>query len=223
MLKGQLWASSDANLVNQALMQGFKVIYLGDPISIDPYYKDKFVFASALVPDYQTMALQVDGNETGFIQMYSAALNSRAAMSMFSVIFACLYKGTNILFYIPKDAVELNYAKCLLEFLYHNFGIVTQTQTTQFEFNPAFTSKIIELLYLDNLVTAQEFLVLSDTLDDIVLRKLVVELNPMVDDPNSLECIIEWFSNYKKQLIESNRPLVNGMQYAGEVKDYACY
>ena len=221
MLKGQLFATSDINLVNQAISQGFKIIYLGDPISIDQYYKDKFVVASALVPDYNTMAMQVDGNEQGFMQMYMAALNSKAAIEMLAIIFVCLYKGMGIVFYVPQEAAGLNYAQYLLNFLEYNYGICAQTKSTQFSFNPVFTSKVVELMYLNNLITAQEFLVHSDTLDDIVLLKLVEELHPMVEDPTKLENIIGWFSNYKKELLSTGKPLINGVQYAGEDRDYA--
>lgn len=223
MLKGMLAATSDINLVNQALAQGIKVIYLGDPISIDPFYKDKFIVTSALIPDYPTLAMQVDGNDAGFVQMYTASLNSKAAIDMISIIFACLYKGINILFYIPQEALGLNYATYLLQFLQYNYGVCAQTKTSKFEFIPAFTNKVIQLLYLSDLVTAQEFLIHSDTLDDVVLRKLVSELHPMVEDPTSLECILGWFSNYKKELLTAGRPLVNGIQYADKVENYACY
>ena len=223
MLKGKLVASSDINIVNQAIASGAKVIYLGDPVSIDPYYKDKFVVASSLTPDYPTMAMQVDGNEAGFIQMYTSSLNSKAAIEMIAVILVCLYKGVNILLYVPQEAMGLNFIQCLLKFLEYNYGVTTQTNTTMFEFNPNFTSKVMELLYLNNLITSQEFLITSDTLDDMVLRKLVNELHPMVKDPNDIKCIISWFSKYKKELLDSNKPLVNGIQYAGGVNDYACY
>lgn len=223
MLKGKLVASSDINTVNQALTSGAKVIYLGDPVSIDPYYKDKFVVATSLIPDYPTMAMQVDGNEAGFVQMYTSSLNSKAAIEMIAVILVCLYKGVNILLYVPQEAMSLNFIQCLLKFLEYNYGVTTQTNTTMFEFNPNFTSKVMELLYLNNLITSQEFLITSDTLDDMVLRKLVNELHPMVKDPTDINCIINWFSKYKKELLDSNKSLVNGIQYAGGVNDYACY
>ena len=223
MIKGQLWATSDINLVNQALMQGFKVVYLGDPISIDPAYKEKFVVATSLVPDYQTMALQVDGNIDGFIQMYMSSLNSKAAMEMMSVILVCLYKGINILFYLPPEASGLNYVQYLLQYIEFNFGITTQTKTSQFMFNHEFTGRIIELLYLNELVTAQEFLINSNSLDDMTIRKLVTDLHPVVNDPTKLNQIITWMSNYKDELIKAGMPLINGIQYAGKVEDYGCY
>lgn len=223
MLKGQLWATSDLQLVNQALAQGFKVIYLGDPISIEPNYKDHFVVATSLVPDYQTMALKIDGNENGFVDMYIASLNSKAAMDMMSVILVCLYKGINILFYLPQDAAGLNFVQYLLQYIEFNFGIKTQTKTTQYIFNPEYTGRIIELLYLNNLVTAQEFLINSVSLDEMSIRKLVVDLHPVIDDPTDLNQIIAWFSKYKEELIKTNKPLINGIQYAGKVEDYGCY
>lgn len=223
MLKGQLWATSDINLVDQAIVNGFKIIYLGDPISIDPMHKNNFVVASALVPDYQTLSLQVDGNERGFIEMYVASLNSKAAIEMISVILACLFRGTSIMFYLPKESQGLNFINYLLDFIKYNYGVETQTKSTQFSFNPEFSGKVIELLYLNNLVSSQEFLLNSENLDNMTLRKLVNELHPMVKDPRDINEIIKWFSSYKDALISSQKPLINGIQYAGKVSDYGCY
>lgn len=222
MLKGQLWATSDINLVNQAMMQGFKVIYLGDPISLDPMYKERFVVSTALTPDYQTLSLMIDGNMDGFVQMYIMSLNTPSAMEMFSAIFACLYRGSSVIFYLPPEASGLNFVQYLLQFIEYNFGITTQTSTTQFMFNPEFTGRIIEFLYLSNLASAQEYLVNATSMNEAAIRKLVTDLRPVVQDPTNLDQIIGWFRNYKKQLIEANKPLVNGIQYAGEVSDYKC-
>lgn len=222
MLKGQLWATSDINLVNQAMMQGFKVIYLGDPISLDPMYKERFVVSTALTPDYQTMSLMIDGNVDGFVQMYIMSLNTPSAMEMFSAIFACLYRGNNVIFFLPPEASGLNFVQYLLQFIEYNFGITTQTNTTQFMFNPEFAGRIIEFLYLSNLVSAQEYLINATSMNKSAVEKLVNELRPVVKDPTDLNQILDWFRNYKKQLIETNKPLINGIQYAGEVSDYKC-
>lgn len=222
MLKGQLWATSDINLINQAIMQGFKVIYLGDPISIDPVYKEKFVISSALTPDYQTLSLMIDGNMDGFVQMYMMSLNTPSAMEMFSAIFACLFRGSSVIFYLPPEASGLNFAPYLLQFIQYNFGITTQTATTQFGFNNEFIGRIIEFLYLSNLASAQEYLFHATSMNKPAIRKLVNDLRPVVDDPTNLDQLLNWFRNYKKQLIEANKPLINGIQYAGEVSDYKC-
>lgn len=222
MLNGQLWATSDIKLVEQALIQGFRVIYLGDPVSLDPVYREKFAVATSLVPDYQAMALLVDGNLDGFIQMYMMSLNSKSAMEMMSVILACLYKGVNIIFYLPPEASGLNFVQYLLQYIELNFGITTQTKSTQFMFNPEFFGRIVELLYLNNFVTAQEYLMNSTSLDDMSLRKLVVELHPVVEDPANIKEIIAWFSRYKDELVKTGKPLINGIQYAGKESDYGC-
>lgn len=222
MLKGQLWATSQMEMVNQALVNGFKVIYLGDPISIDPMYKDKFVIASSLVPDYQTMSMKIDGNEDGFIQMYVASLNSRAAVEMLTVIFAALYNGVNVMFYVPQEALGIGYEKYLLQFICNNYGIQTQTSTLPFAFDMNFAGRVIEMLYLYNLVSAQEFLINSSSLDQMSIRKLIDELHPMVQDPNDINQIMEWFRNYKESLISTGKPLINGVQYADEVR-YGCF
>lgn len=223
MLKGQLWATSDINLVNQALIQGVKVIYLGDSISLPQEYKDKFVVATSFVPDYQTMSLMVDGNENGFIQMYISSLGSKAATEMMSAILACLYRGITVIFYLPPEASGLNYVGYLLEYIQMNYGITTQTKTTQYSFNPQFSGVVSELLYLNDLINSQEFLVNSTSLDDFTLKKLVKEYHPLVKNPKDINDIVKWFSDYKDALLQSDKPLINGIQYAGEDSDYGCY
>lgn len=200
-LRGQLWATSDINMVNQACSQGVKVIYLGDVLNLSNEDATRFVFSSSFVPDYQTMSMQVDGNKEAFIQMYVASLNSKASVEMFSAILACLYKGVSVMFYLPPEASDLNFVQYLLQFIELNYGITTATKTTKYAFDQSYSGKVIELLYLNNLVTAQEFLINSETIDDISLRKLVTELHPMVEDPNNLEDIIEWFSKYRGELL----------------------
>lgn len=222
MIKGQLWATDKIDLANQAMSQGFKVIYLGDPLSIDNSIKDKFVVSTALTPDYDTMSVLIDGNIEGFVNMYIASLNTPSAMEMFSAIFACLYRGSNVIFYLPPDSAQLSFVQYLLQFIEYNFGVTTQTSSTQFAFNPEFGGKIIEFLYLNNLVSPQEYLIYSSTMNRASVRKLVYDLRPHVKDPTNLEQILNWFRNYKKQLIDANKPLINGIQYTGEVTDYKC-
>ena len=214
MLKGQLWATTDINLVNHGLTNGFKIVFLGDPISLDPLYKDVFVLASSLTPDYNTMALKVDGDERGFAQMYTASLNTKAAVEMLAVIFVCLYKGTNIMFYVPQEANGLDYIQYLLAFINKNYGIQTQTKSTQFGFDVNYLPRIIELMYLHNLITPQEFLVNMPSLDDLAIRKLVDDLHPMVNNPTDINEIVAWFSNYKDALTSTgNMNLINGVMY----------
>ena len=222
LLNGKLFATSDVNFVQQALMSGSRVIYLGDPISIDPALKDHVVISTPLTPDYQTLSLFVDGNIDGFTNMYISSLNSKAAIEIFAVIFVCLYKGINIVLFVPPEASGLNFIEYLLGFIQVHYGITTQTTSTMFNFDQSFSTRIAELMYLENLINCQEFLVNSETLDQVTLKKLVNELHPMVKDPTDINQIVKWFSNYKDQLL-SNMNLVNGIQYAGEVSDYACY
>lgn len=217
-LKGQLCATSDTNLVKQALSQGVKVIYLGDIMS--PEYSDEFIVSSVLIPDCLMMRALIDGDQEKFKQMYLACLASNPATEMMSIILAALYKGRSIMFYLTQEASGLNYIQYLLQFIEDNYGVVTQTKTRTFTFKPEFSKKVIALLYLNNFVSPQEFLANTEKVDYAVLRKLVGDVHPMVKNPRDLNEIIQWFDHYRDQLLNSDKPLVNGVQYAGEVGDY---
>jgi len=222
-LKGVLFATSNINLIDRALLNGDRVIYVGDPISAPEQYKDRIIISSILTPDYQTLSLLVDGNENGFIQMYTASLMSRSATEMFSVIMGALYYGVNVVFYFPQEASGLNYHQTLLEFIWYNYGIQTQTKSTNFSFNTQFSDRILELLYLNNIINSREFLLSTDSIDDSSMRKLVNDIRPCVDNCGDINMLVKWFSNYKNNLLSSDKPLINGIQYAGEMGDYACY
>lgn len=225
LLTGQLWATSDFELVNELLREniGVKIIYLGDPESVPPQYRDIFIMGTSLTPNYETLSLLIDGDENAFIQHYTMSLNSKASIEMMTALLACLYKGTSLILFLPKDSIGMNYIQYLLKYIEYNFGIVTQTKSTKFSFNPLFTGKIAELLYLSNLMSPHEFLVNTESLNDISLRKLVTEIRPMVNNPGDMNEIIQWFSNFKDELLKAKKPLINGVQYAGEDGDYACY
>lgn len=223
MLAGQLWATSDLNMAMQCAANGFRIIYLGDSLSIEPQHKNMFIAASSLVPGYEILSYQIDGNMDAFINSYVDSLNTPPAVEMMSIILACLYKGTNIVFYVPQDALGLNYVQYLLQFINFNYGITTQTKNTQYSFNPAFMGRILELLYLHQLIDNAEFLMASNTLDEITLRRLVSEYRPNLEDPKDVQSIIKWFSNLKDSMIKENKPLINGIQYAGDEEDYGCF
>ncbi len=211
MINGKMIGTKDPYMVTQLLQSGCKVIYVGDPQSITPQERDAYVVASYLVPDYAALSAHIDGDERKFVQLYYAALSSKPAMEMFSAIIACLHSGFNVVFYVPQTEESLNFIGYLLKFIEYNFGIQTETKSTPFAFNPAFTDKCIELLYLNNLVTYQEFLQITNNLDDISIDKLILEANPPEDVRGSKETLIKWFSQLKDMLTGT---LIKGMSYS---------
>lgn len=210
MINGRVFATKDQAYAMQCLNQGFKVIYVGDVQSITPQERDAYVVASYLVPDYAALSAHIDGNEQEFVRLYYLGLSSKPAMEMFAAIIACLYKGYNVVFYIPQSEETLDFIEYLLKFIEFNFGIMTQTRTTPFAFNQEFIDKDIELLYLTNLVTYQEFLQITHNLDDVTIDKLIQEVNPPEELRNDREKLVKWFSNLKDSLCGN---LVKGMMY----------
>lgn len=211
MIKNMIMGTKDPNVVNDALQQGFKVIFVGDSSAVPKEVLDKFVVASSFVPDYNALAMHVDGNERGFVQAYFASLASKAATEMFSAIIACLHNGYGIVIYMPEAEDGLDYIGYLFKFLEYNYGIQTATKSTAFMYNPKFNDRNITLLYLNNLVDYTEFLRYICNLDDTTIEKLKSEVPGIPQNiMNNTPELVKFFSALKDQLT-----MTRGMIYEG--------
>lgn len=211
MIKNMMIGTKDINVVNEALQNGFKVIFVGDSTVMPKEALERYVVASSFVPDYNALSMHIDGNERGFVQAYFAALASKAATEMFSAVIACLHNGYGICIYMPETEDSLDYIGYLFKFMEYNYGIQAATKTTPFMYNPKFNDRNITLLYLNNLVDYSEFLRHVCNLDDTTIEKLKSEVPGIPSNiMNNTAELVKYFSNLKDQLT-----MARGMIYEG--------
>jgi len=182
MFKGTLFITTDVNILQQ-LVYNNKVIIIGEP---DPAMINALnaVVGSILLPPYLAMMAQMDGNINEFYNQYYLHLYTKEPQEFIATILKALTLGKNIVMYCTEDEFKLC-GQFLLQFLQKDFGIVVGTQNNQFYFDPAYTPTVTTLLYINDLVTADElFMLYPDTIpiNDIILPKLVQELHPVVDE-----------------------------------------
>lgn len=172
MLNAKLMATSDLEVALNTKAQApdnVQILYVGDPISkpnIDA------VNAVPFCPDYNVLALYVDGAIDRYRAAYLQYIESPIAGELFASILYALKTGTHVILYFPKETVELNYPEYLLSYICSVYGIVAQTNSTQFQYNEMFNSSNYRAMYIFNLITAAEFILNVEEVDDMVIMKL---------------------------------------------------
>lgn len=116
------------------------------------------VEASILMPPYQAMVAQIDGNMEKFSQEYLAYLSSSESVnSLIAIIGRALLQGINITLFIPKDEAQL-FANILLEYIMGAFGIVVGLENRQFCMMAFTPTKVSACCYIADVISLGEFL-----------------------------------------------------------------
>lgn len=212
-MTGTLIATSNINEAINYYNNGVKVLFLGDPLSNDP--NSGFMAAGPLVPDYNVLSLDINGDVNGFTQQYAIQLNQPSAIEFFAAIVGAVFRGFNICLYFPQDAIGLSYVDFLLKYIESVYGITSMTKTTQFMYNDSFNSKNLYMLYMNNIISSQEYIMYGDIMDEIILQKLIndLQLINIIEDPNSYESCLNWINNYRNQMQSAGQVLYIALNY----------
>ena len=216
MLKGVLTATTDFNIaINSQRFHGTKTIYMGDPAGLDPNLG--FTVAGPLVPSYECMAADIDGTEEQFNMLYTMQLQSLPAAEFFAVILAALFNGKSLVLYFPSEAKGLKYINFILNYIVSNFGIVPSTENTKYSYNETYNSSNMKLMFNFDLVTPQDVILYSNTLDEFTINRLIVALSPRLNNYNDINEKMSFLSSYKKSLLDAGKVLIRPLQYDNEM------
>lgn len=185
LIKGQLFATSDMDIVDTAAKQGFKLIYVGDQFEMPTGYN--FVNAIGLTPDYITMTAVVEGNTEKFTQSYINMLSTPATEEMIAVIIGALKNGANIMIYFPHDTLQLEYPYIFLQYLQDRFGIIVGAKENQFMYNQAFDAANARLLYIYRIIPWNEYLLMTDDVDPVTIIRFKEDLSQQFNIPADIK------------------------------------
>lgn len=154
-----------------------RVLYVSDPEGDTDFIRaNGLIFADPFVPMYDTLEFLINGNEQEFTNMYIASLESEEAQLFFTTIVTAIYKGIDILLYFPLDVLDLKYPYLLFGHLISKYGITGEWDGTMANVNPQFRNYHAEIMYLNNCITPQEYLYLTEMITTIPLVKIVQDL-----------------------------------------------
>lgn len=207
IINGQLAFTSDISLVQILVQDGkSKVIYVGDPIGQEKtiqYYN--MIIGSILMPDYNTMECEINGDLQGFVNRYYAYLSSESPNMFIRTIIAALYKGTNVLLFFPPQAQGLHYPDALISYLFEVHGIQCGGPNRQFVYFHEFDHINAGCLYDINLLSPLEYLLIAGDKFMEMSNKLANDLGIYVSNVGEL---YKYLYNYQQKLMSSNQMLI---------------
>lgn len=120
---GKQYFSCDYNQLSMALYNHdkFKVIVLDD--DAQKYKRIGCYMMSLLLPPYQAVEAEINGDFNVAIAIYNQYLESIQCSTVFGAITRALYSGINVLIFIsPDEAKNLSFAETLIKFMYTHLG-----------------------------------------------------------------------------------------------------
>ena len=211
MFKASIYITCDPQLVMQAPYANQRVIAItesGPELSMFP--PGLVNMGSVLTPNVETMNAELDQEYDVSDHMYREYLSGSVQDKFIILMLTALYKGTNILLYIPKDEyTEFTFKNVLLSHIYQLYGVVVGTPEVQFGFDPNYFPLILSKMYLYDYITSDEFVMQYP--EDIglfpdVVMKLTMDINPYINS-NNPEDFHRYFLEYIKNCHKNNVPL----------------
>ena len=125
MFRGSVFFTTSSNLFNDLARKGYLAIALADDIKELPFQAEaNITLASILLPSYEAISAQLDGNNPLFDQLYRQQLSSREAEEyIILLLFGAVMKDNQIVIYINKDELYM-YGMVLFDHIARAYGYV---------------------------------------------------------------------------------------------------
>lgn len=177
IFRGVLNATSDSNVAINSSLNGWKVLYLGDPEDerglINAY---GFITALQLVPDYNILAKEIDGCIDQFDLEYVEMLGSTESCNFFVAILTALFQGINIMMYFPKSVTDFRYPSILIQYFQQQFGIVVGMIDRNCMYIESYNDPDLLLMYTFNAINHMDFLLYyNGPLDNNIVDRLICQ------------------------------------------------
>lgn len=114
--------TQDKNLAIQYAMSGNKVVIVDEGDSTFDNVPNT-MNASVLLPNYESVAMELDGNQMGAHNAYMEWLNTKECMDYMCLISLAIYRGVPIMLYFGQESKEMNFMNELLFVFLSSFGI----------------------------------------------------------------------------------------------------
>lgn len=153
MIKGTLYFSSNVEATINAMRTGYKVISLTEDEGISGSLK-----GTILLPPYQAVMAEMDNNFIGFQNEYTIHLMKKESDFFISMIVMALFRGENIIIFIPKDESKLMFVEGLIGHLSSYFGIFPGSEVRPFYYDISFNPIILSKFYIYDLIPKEDFI-----------------------------------------------------------------
>lgn len=169
LFSGKLGFVNDPNLLQSLMNPNTKILFVGDVLGYEDVIRYfQMITATSLSPDYNALALDVDGDIQGFKNKYfDQLLNSPPSSTFICTILAAMHQGKDIIIFFPSEANGLHYPAALGEYFMMFHGIQPALGNIPFMYNCQFDSANASILYYYELIRVEEYLAYSIPQDTI--------------------------------------------------------
>lgn len=222
--KGSITVVTDINLAMQ-YSQVCKIVNVGE---LNPYTPKEFIEYSVLLPPYQALEAEINGDMVAYETYYGNYLSTNeACFSAIVSLIVAAYHGTNIIMYI-EEGNNLSHKQFLIKYISNRFGIVLGSDSTVFEISSYYENIIRHLLYsfMDGFIPFDYYmdcLAMSNIPD---VAKFMIDTDQYFMFINSMESVagrnhiygdINYLYNYINKSIYKRRLLIQAYSMKGSV------
>ena len=159
MFSAGIYITCDPQIVFNAQYVNQRVIAITESVPELSIFPPGLVnLGTILCPNVETMAAELDGEYEVSDMMYREYLTGLVQDQFIVLMLAAIYKGTNVLLYMPRDEYTgLTFKNVLLDHVFKMYGVVIGTPEVQFGFDPNFLPIILSKFYLYDYISLDEF------------------------------------------------------------------
>lgn len=182
---------------------GWVVLLTENPI---PFLKNhpNSLGASILLPPYESIAAEIDGNSQVSDEIYIRHLNSSVCSQYINAILVATIARTPIAIYIGKEELGMRFVQIFLNYLFNVYGITVGSNSMGIipSIDEKFLPIILNQLYLVNAIDYNVFMInypVGYSLDMSVIPKMVAEVNPLIKGND----IASYYQYFSERLVET--------------------
>lgn len=181
---------------------GGKVIYIVEEPEPKFLSHPAIITAGALLPPFEAIQAELDGNIFQSISIYEDYLQKMEADPFISVLIAASIKQVPIGILFGKDEMNMQFPKMFIDFMYKFYGLVFGIKN---KVNPYIIEQMLPIdlakLYNMNMIDYPTFMEKHPPLPicEMVISKLVYDVRPTVK-VRDMQHYIEYFEWIKNEI-----------------------
>lgn len=211
VITGDIDIILNAPLINQNGCM-VKIIDMDDDNNLEKLNNPNIIRGSCLLPPMEAKIAEADGNEQLYDQIYHMHLLDKFQQEFITVLIAFIYKGGDLIIYLPKD--DYSYTK--EKFIQHfeecygiRIGIIEENTSIPPLYNQLFVPFWVGLLYLHSIISWRDYLIrVPDDFpfykdDMIITNKLINDIKPYISndsEASGYNLRIDYIINFKQKL-----------------------
>ena len=197
---GTIYLTSSKEQAEAALLcRSAKVVVLDEN---NPFGNlNDVIMGTILLPPYEAMSAIVDGEDKIAIDIYMDYLNGSTQDMFICVLIAALYKGVNILLYVPEDESFFVYG-LLVRFTIYGIQVGKDDVPFGLMEGAFFDCLRLSSMYVHDIMTSDDFLKSYPNgclLLDFTIPKLIEYYNPHLNEYTA-ESYAKYFNEFKERV-----------------------